>query len=54
MKARDAAEDAMQDASVRIWDSAPGYAPEKGAALVWMAAIVRHRAIDAPRRRRAA
>lgn len=53
MKARDAAEDVMQDAFVRIWDSAAGYAPEKGTPLAWMAAIVRHRAIDALRRRRA-
>lgn len=53
MKARDAAEDVMQDAYVRIWDSASSYAPEKGTPLAWMAAIVRHRAIDALRRRRA-
>lgn len=53
MKARDTAEDVVQDAYIRIWDSAPSYVPEKGAPLAWMAAIVRHRAIDALRRRRA-
>jgi RNA polymerase sigma-70 factor (ECF subfamily) len=52
MRERHAAEDVLQDAYVRIWDSASSYAPDKGAALGWMVAILRHRAIDALRRRR--
>ncbi|MGD9538423.1 MAG: sigma-70 family RNA polymerase sigma factor [Alphaproteobacteria bacterium] len=52
MKERQAAEDVLQDTYVRIWDSASSYTPEKGAALGWMVAILRHRAIDALRKRR--
>lgn len=41
-----AAEEAVQDSYVRIWQNAGGYDALRGAALTWMAAIARNRAID--------
>ena len=46
LRQRDRAEDVVQDAYVTIWRKAASYLPERGAALAWMATIVRHRALD--------
>lgn len=43
---RDWAEDAVQEAYVRIWHSAGDYQQEKGSVLTWMVSIVRYRALD--------
>ena len=52
---RDAeAEEALQDAYVNIWKHASDYRPDKGSALVWMASVARHRALDLLRARREA
>ncbi|MFH6785896.1 MULTISPECIES: sigma-70 family RNA polymerase sigma factor [Methylobacterium] len=48
---RGAAEDVLQDAYLRVWQSAAGYAPEAGRPMAWLAAIARHRAIDLVRRK---
>ena len=46
---RQEAEDALQDAFLRIWNNAARYAPELGEPLAWMVSIARHRAIDVVR-----
>jgi RNA polymerase sigma-70 factor, ECF subfamily len=46
----DAAAEALQDTFVRIWQKAGDFDPGKGAALAWMAAIARNRALDEVRR----
>lgn len=48
---RGAAEDVLQDAYLRVWQSAAGYEPEAGRPMAWLAAIARHRAIDMVRRK---
>lgn len=48
------AEDVVQDAFVGVWRSADRYVPGKGSVRSWLLAIVRHRSIDAIRRRRPA
>ena len=45
-----AAEDAVQEAYVRIWQRAADYDPEIAAPLAWMTTIARHAAIDVLRR----
>lgn len=45
------AEDALQDTYVRIWLKAGSFDPQRSAALTWMAAIARHRALDLLRAR---
>jgi RNA polymerase sigma factor (sigma-70 family) len=49
-----AAEDALQEVFVRVWQRADSYDPGSGAAFAWLAAIARHRAIDGVRQRKAA
>ena len=44
------AEDAMQEAFVRIWQRAGDYDPAIAAPMAWMTTIVRHAAIDLLRR----
>lgn len=44
------AEDALQDAFVKIWQKASTYQPELGSAISWMMTIARHQAIDVRRR----
>ena len=44
------AEEVLQEAFVKIWDRAGDYRPDKGAAMTWMASIVRNRALDILRR----
>ena len=46
------AEDAVQDAFLGIWRSAPAYAESRGTVRGWLLSVVRHRAIDLVRRRR--
>ena len=53
LRDRAAAEDALQDVFVRVWQRAAGYDPSAGAPLAWLTAIARHRAIDAVRQERA-
>lgn len=43
------AEDALQDAFLRIWQQAANFDERKGRALSWMVAIARNRAIDMQR-----
>lgn len=47
------AEEAVQDAYLRIWYRADEYHPNRGRAMTWMISIVRYRAIDLLRRQRA-
>lgn len=47
------AEDVVQDSFLGVWRNAGRYAELKGSVRGWLLAIVRHRAIDALRRRRA-
>lgn len=49
---RSAAEDALQEAFVRIWQRAGDYDPQAGPTLVWLGAIARHKAIDRLRQNR--
>ncbi|RZA06605.1 MAG: sigma-70 family RNA polymerase sigma factor [Moraxellaceae bacterium] len=46
LRRRDLAEDAVQEAFVRIWHNASAYQQEKGLVLTWMISIVRYRALD--------
>ena len=46
------AEDVVQDSFLGVWRNAGRYAGLKGSVRGWLLAIVRHRAIDALRRRR--
>lgn len=47
---RDAAEEALQEAYIRIWHQAERYSPARGGVLSWMISIARYRAIDQIRR----
>lgn len=49
---RDLAEEALQDAFLKIWQRAGDFAPERGAAMTWMVSIARNRALDLLRRKR--
>ena len=46
LRRRDWAEDAVQEAYVRIWHNTGEYQQEKGTVLTWMISIVRYRALD--------
>jgi len=46
LRDRAAADDAVQEIYVRIWDKAADFDPGKAPALTWMATIARNRAID--------
>ena len=46
LASRDLAEEALQDAFVKIWHSADTYQTEKAAVMTWMTAIVRNRCLD--------
>ena len=48
---RSCAEDAVQDAFLSMWSSRASYQPGRGPVVVWVIAIVRHRAIYLARRR---
>jgi RNA polymerase sigma-70 factor (ECF subfamily) len=45
-----AAEDAVQDAYVRIWSRSADFDPAIGSPIAWMTTIARHAAIDVARR----
>jgi RNA polymerase sigma-70 factor (ECF subfamily) len=49
---RDRAEEALQEAYLRIWDHAADFDPRKGAPMTWMITIARNRACDWRRRDR--
>jgi RNA polymerase sigma-70 factor (ECF subfamily) len=49
LRRRDLAEDVVQEAYLRIWNHAERFDPARGSAMTWMAAIVRHLAIDMAR-----
>lgn len=49
LRRRDLAEDVLQEAYIRVWRSAVRFDPARGAALTWMATIVRNLAIDVKR-----
>ncbi len=51
LRDRTAAADAMQDAFLRLWERAAQFDPSRGSARPWIAAIVRHAALDAARAR---
>jgi RNA polymerase sigma-70 factor (ECF subfamily) len=51
LRDRDSAADALQDAFVSIARRAGQFDPQKGAAEAWLAAIVRHAALDIARKR---
>ncbi|HUQ43515.1 MAG TPA: sigma-70 family RNA polymerase sigma factor [Candidatus Limnocylindria bacterium] len=46
-----AAEDVLQEAFLALWRNPTAYEPERGSLKTWFLTIVRHRAIDANRRR---
>lgn len=49
---RDLAEDVLQDAFVQIWRQASRYRADRSAPMTWMSLIVRHRALDALRKKK--
>lgn len=49
LRSREAAEEALQESFLAVWQKAGQYAPERGMAYPWLAMIVRHRAIDKAR-----
>lgn len=46
LASRDLAEEALQDAFVKIWHSADTYRADKAAVMTWMTTIVRNRCLD--------
>ncbi|WP_339616127.1 sigma-70 family RNA polymerase sigma factor [uncultured Gilvimarinus sp.] len=46
LQRKDLAEEAMQEAYVRIWHNACDYHSDKGSVIVWMISIARYRALD--------
>jgi RNA polymerase sigma-70 factor (ECF subfamily) len=52
LRRRDAAEDVLQEAYLRVWTQARQFDPERGPALAWLSRIVRNMAIDRLRRER--
>lgn len=51
---RSVAEDVVQDAFVKVWQSAGTYSADAGRPMTWLITIARNRAIDVVRSRRAA
>jgi RNA polymerase sigma-70 factor, ECF subfamily len=51
LRDRGRAEEALQEAFVRIWERAKLFEPEKGAALAWMTVVTRRIALNELRRR---
>lgn len=52
LRARDAAEDVLQETFLRIWSGARHYDPARGHPLAWMTCVMRNVAIDHLRRSR--
>lgn len=46
LRRKELAEEATQDAFVKIWHNAANYQRNKGTVLTWMVSIVRYRALD--------
>ncbi len=46
LASRDLAEEALQDAFVKIWHNADTYQADKAAVMTWMTVIVRNRCLD--------
>ncbi|MBV9567387.1 MAG: sigma-70 family RNA polymerase sigma factor [Hyphomicrobiales bacterium] len=51
LRRRDLAEDILQEAYAKIWQRAGEFDAAKASPITWMAAIVRHRALDELRRK---
>ncbi len=51
LRERDCAEDAVQEALMAVWRGASAYDPGRGNLSGWILSIVRHRSIDAARKR---
>lgn len=51
LRSPDRAQDALQDAYIRIWQKADTYSPDRGAPLTWLMSIARYRALDLLRRK---
>ncbi len=54
LRDRGGAEDAVQEAFVAVWRDAARYDPKRGNVRSWMLSVVRHRSIDASRKRQTA
>ena len=52
LKSESAAQDALQDAFVQVWQRANDFHSDKGSPMAWMASIVRYRALDMIRRQK--
>jgi RNA polymerase sigma-70 factor, ECF subfamily len=50
VRSRELAEDAVQDSFVQVWRHAHRFDPARGAAMAWLASIVRNRCFDLLRR----
>lgn len=48
---RELADEAVQEAFLRIWQNAGSFDPNQASPIAWLAAIARHQAIDLKRRR---
>src|ERR1700754_4861941 len=51
LRRQDLAEDVLQEAYVKIWNSAAQYNPGLSSPITWMVSIARNRAIDLVRKR---
>jgi RNA polymerase sigma-70 factor (ECF subfamily) len=51
LKRQDLAEEVIQDAYVKIWNSAGQFNPDLSSPITWMVSIARNRAIDVVRKR---
>src|SRR5690349_24387005 len=51
LRRQDLAEEVIQEAYVKIWNSAGQFNPRQSSPITWMAAIARNRAIDIVRKR---
>lgn len=52
LQRRELAEDALQEAYVRVWHNAGDYQREKGTVISWLIGIARYRALDIMRARK--
>jgi RNA polymerase sigma-70 factor (ECF subfamily) len=51
LKREDLAEEVIQDAYIKVWNSAGQFNPDLSSPITWMASIARNRAIDVVRKR---
>ncbi len=52
LKTRSAAEDALQDCYVKVWNKAGSYQQGRGKPMAWLYSVARYRALDMIRQRR--